>query len=266
MIIEENSKKEPILEISGVTIAYSGRIALADVSFAVYPGEFVGIIGPNGSGKSTLLKGILSINQILNGNISINGVDCHGKKVRRQIGYVAQTNQAETEFPVNAREVVVMGLYAQMGWFKRPKAEHWQRVLHSLEMVGMADFAEHPFWKLSGGQQQRVLIARALVANPQLLFLDEPTSAVDISAQYEILELLERLNREEKMTVLMVGHDINEIVHVCDKIALLDKRLCAYGTPNEVLSKENLTQVYGNRVFVYDHNGHPHVLVGDFHA
>lgn len=260
-------QQQPILSVSGVTIRYPGVIALSGIEFEVQPGEFVGIVGPNGSGKSTLLKGILGLNRIQAGEIRVNGVDCREKsKFRAQIGYVAQKNQGETQFPVTVREVVVMGLYAKLGWFKQPREEHWQQVTDSLKLVGMEAFEDRSFWELSGGQQQRVIIARALVGKPQLLFLDEPTSAVDISAQFEILELLERLNREAGMTIIMVSHDINEIVHFCDKVLLLDRTMRGFGTPDQVVTRENLVPIYGDRIFVYDHNGHPHVLVGDFYA
>jgi ABC-type Mn2+/Zn2+ transport system ATPase subunit len=128
----------------------------------------------------------------------------------------------------------------------------------------MAGLSDRPIGELSGGQYQKAMIARALVNNPELLVLDEPTAAVDISAQRAILELLEKLNREQGMTALMVSHDINEIVHFCDRILLLNGKVCAFGTPAEVLTKENLNSVYGARVFIYDHQGHPHVMAGDF--
>ncbi|HOP74937.1 MAG TPA: metal ABC transporter ATP-binding protein [Bacillota bacterium] len=262
---KDQMSTSPILQLKGVSIGYSDLIALKDVSFEVYPGEFVGVVGPNGSGKSTLLKGILGLRPLLAGSIHVAGVPHHARaEFRSKIGYVPQKNKGETQFPVTALEVVLMGLYSRIGWFRRPKPEHWERAADSLKLVGMGDWMHRHFWDLSGGQQQRVIIARALVGKPELLILDEPTSAVDITAQHEILELLEKLNREAGMTIMVVSHDINEIVHFCDKVLLLDKTVCGFGTASEVLTKENLARVYGERIFVYDHNGHPHVLVGDF--
>lgn len=257
--------EEPLLTFKEVTLGYPGIIALDRVSFTVKRGEFVGIIGPNGAGKSTLLKGILGLLPVVDGDIRIFGMDGRRKELyRKKIGYVPQKNKSEIQFPALVKEVVMMGLYSQIGWWRRPKPFDWEKVVQSLDVVGLGDLKERPFRDLSGGQQQRVIIARALVHNPELLILDEPTAAVDISAQFAILEILERLNREDGKTILMVSHDLNEIIHFCDKILLLSDNAQYFGKPNEILTKENLVLVYGERVFVYEHNGHPHVLVGDF--
>ncbi|HEX7713159.1 MAG TPA: metal ABC transporter ATP-binding protein [Bacillota bacterium] len=257
--------QEPLLIVSGVTLGYPGIIALTNITFTVNQGEFIGIAGPNGSGKSTLLKGILSLLPVQSGVIRYCGYEDRSTRlIRKHIGYVPQKNKTDVHFPALVREVVLMGLYAQIGWVRRPQKIHYQMVLDSLQSVGMADYSEHPIGELSGGQQQRVMIARALVSKPRLLILDEPTAAVDIYAQRSILDTLEKLNREKEVTILMVSHDINEIVHSCDKIILLNRNLSVFGTANEVLTRENLVQVYGDRIYVYEHHGHPHVLVGDF--
>ena len=252
------------LRLSRVTLGYPGVVALREIDFSIDRGEFLGIIGPNGSGKSTLLKGILGLLQPLEGKIFLFGANNKKRDIRKKIGYVPQKSKSEAGFPVSVKDVVMMGLYSQIGWLRRPQAVHYQLVAESLGRVGMAGLGDRPVGELSGGQYQKVMIARALVNNPELLVLDEPTAAVDISAQRAILDLLEELNREQRMTILMVSHDINEIVHFCDRILLLNGRVCAFGTPAEVLTKENLRSVYGTRVFIYDHNGHPHVMVGDF--
>lgn len=252
------------LRLSGVTLGYPGVVALKDIDFSIDRGEFLGIIGPNGSGKSTLLKGILGLLEPLEGEIFLFGANHKKRDIRKKIGYVPQKSKSEAGFPASVKDVVMMGLYSQIGWLRRPQAVHYQLVVESLERVGMAELRDRPIGELSGGQYQKVMIARALVNNPELLVLDEPTAAVDISAQRAILDLLEELNREQEMTILMVSHDINEIVHFCDRILLLNGRVCAFGTPAEVLTKENLRSVYGTRVFIYDHHGHPHVMVGDF--
>lgn len=258
------TNEKPLLQLSGVTLGYPGVIALADVNFSIKRGEFLGIIGPNGSGKSTLLKGILGLLAPSKGEILLFGTDYRNHNIRKKIGYVPQKSRSEASFPASVKEVVMMGLYSQIGWLRRPQAIHYKMVEQSLDRVGMSGLSERPIGDLSGGQYQKVMIARALVNEPELLVLDEPTAAVDISAQRTILELLEQLNREQGMTILMVSHDINEIVHFCDRILLLNGTVCAFGTPVEVLTKENLKSVYGARVFIYDHHGHPHVMVGDF--
>lgn len=256
--------EKPLLHLSGVTLGYPGVIALSKVDFSINRGEFLGIIGPNGSGKSTLLKGILGLLPPLEGDIFLFGTSYKNNNIRKKIGYVPQKSRNEAGFPASVKEVVMMGLYSQIGWLRHPQSIHHQMVERSLARVGMAELSNRPIGELSGGQYQKVMIARALVNEPELLVLDEPTAAVDISAQRAILELLEKLNRELGMTILMVSHDINEIVHFCDRILLLNGTVCAFGTPAEVLTKEHLKSVYGDRVFIYDHHGHPHVMAGDF--
>jgi ABC-type Mn2+/Zn2+ transport system ATPase subunit len=258
------SNEGPLLQLSGATFGYPGTIALTDVSFSINRGEFIGVIGPNGSGKSTLLKGILGLLRPLEGTLFLFGGGSKQREFRKKIGYVPQKSKSDANFPASVQEVVMMGLYSQLGWLRRPNAEHRRLVEESLTRVGMAGLRDRPIGELSGGQYQKVMIARALVNRPELLVLDEPTAAVDIAAQRGILELLEQLNEEQEMTILMVSHDINEIVHFCDGILLLDGAVCAFGSPAEVLTKENLRGVYGDRVFIYDHHGHPHVIVGDF--
>lgn len=253
-----------ILKCSGLTVGYPGQPVLANLNFAIHTGEFVGIVGPNGSGKSTFLKGILGLIPILEGEVTISGATSI-QGGNRRIGYLPQKSSHEADFPILVREVVLMGLYGQIGWLRRPQHRHKEQARQALETVQLADFTERPFAELSGGEQQRVLIARALASDPELLILDEPTAAVDITAQYEILEFLENLNRERGLTILMVSHDINEIVHFCDKVLLLNGNTGIFGGPTEVLTKENLRSIYGNRLFVYDHHGHPHIVVGDFH-
>lgn len=260
----ENSSGKKLLKLSGVTLGYPGVVVLSNISLMIESGEFVGIIGPNGSGKSTFLKGILGLLKIQAGEIQYTEDTLDLKQARREMGYVPQKSKNDIAFPALVKEVVLMGLYAQIGWFRPIRRKHWAKVYKSLGYVGMSDFAERPIGTLSGGQQQRVMIARALVSNPKLLMLDEPTASVDIAAQEAIFQTLSRLNKERGTTVLLVTHDINEIVHSCDKILLLNRELSFFGKPTEVLTKENLKQVYGDRVYLYDHKRHPHILVGDF--
>jgi ABC-type Mn2+/Zn2+ transport system ATPase subunit len=190
----ETSATQPLLEVSGLTLGYGGTLsspavrAFTNVSFQVQPGEFVGIIGPNGSGKSTLLKGILGMLPVLNGAIRFNGLMINQRQFRKAVGYVPQKSKNVLHFPALVREVVLMGLYAQIGWLHYPQKIHREKVMDALHLVGMADFSERPIGALSGGQQQRVMIARALVvAEPQLFVLDEPTASVDVAAQNMIL-------------------------------------------------------------------------------
>lgn len=274
--MNENSKtdnNQPIIKFSSVSLCYPGIIAVSNVNFEIIEGEFIGIIGPNGSGKSTLFKGILGLIKPSAGKIFFcdkfffNNIHIKKNKIkyiRKSIGYVPQKNKNDIYFPVTVKEVTLMGLYAQIGWFHQIKKIHIEKAIESLDRVGMADFCNQPISELSSGQQQKVMIARALVSNPKILLLDEPTASIDVYAQNIILETLEKLNKENGITVLMISHDINEIVHFCDKILLLNNDFHKFGRANEVLTKENLKNVYGERIYVHYHKGHPHILIGDF--
>ncbi|MCL6615325.1 MAG: metal ABC transporter ATP-binding protein, partial [Firmicutes bacterium] len=244
---------EPFLSLTDVSLGYAGRAVLSGVSFTVARGEFVGIFGPNGSGKSTLLKGILGLLPPLAGEIVVAGYRTQElSRARRSIGYCPQ-QEDPGGFPVMALEVVLMGLYPKLGWFRRPKRGHREQAREALRWVGMEEYGGHLLAGLSAGQRQRVLLARALVGEPEILLLDEPTAAVDIAAQAAILATIERWHRERGLTVLMVSHDINEIVHSCQKVLLLNRGVVAFGPPEEVLTLPNLQRVYGQRVFVYQH-------------
>ena len=257
---------EPLVSLRDVGLGYGGKPVLTRVSFSVARGEFVGVFGPNGSGKSTLLKGILGLLPPLYGEIVVAGYKTRELGcARRLIGYCPQ-QENPGDFPATALDVVLMGLYAKLGWFHRSGRKERRQAREALRAVGMEEYAGHLFADLSAGQRQRVLLARALAADPQLFLLDEPTSAVDIAAQASILTTIERLHRERGLTVLMVSHDINEIVHFCQKVLLVFHGVVGFGPPGEVLTLANLRRIYGPRVLVYEHHGHPHVLVGDFDA
>lgn len=262
----DNACASIVLRMDRAALGYQGLAAVSDLSLEISGGEYIGVIGPNGAGKSTFIRGILGLVPLLAGEIAVFDQPRSAlAAVRKKLGYVPQKNAHEKMFPVTALEVVLMGLYARIGWFRRPRREDWDQAYESLSAVGLAGIARIPFDELSGGQQQRVLMARALAGRPDLLLLDEPTAGVDIAARDTILGIIEELNKTRGLTVIMVSHDVNEIVHFCDRILLLNRRMIGFGRPNEVLTVENLRPVYGARVFIYDHRGHPHLLVGDFH-
>lgn len=258
---------EPVIEFEGVTVAYSHRIALYDITLTIKRGEFIGVIGPNGSGKSTMLKSILGLTKPLRGKLSLFGDNCpFARSFRSRIGYLPQREVIDPRFPIIVRELVLMGRYGTIGLLHSPTKKDKEVAMQALKQVGMEDFAEEPVGHLSGGQQQRVLIARALAQEPEVLLLDEPTTGLDVAAQEKIVDIICKIHKEKGITVLFVTHDVNQISSHVDKLAYLNRRLYAFGRPEEVLRRETLTQIYGTEVTVLEGHGRPQVIVGDHHA
>lgn len=198
-----------IIELENVSFGYGKDNILHDVNFIVKRQEYVGIIGANGAGKSTLMKLILGQLTPDEGRIAVN---------TSRIGYVPQVGfSGAANFPANVEEIVLTGLYGEIGMFHLPKREHRKKVADTLELVGMKDYRKRMLSELSGGQQQRVMIARALISNPELLVLDEPLTGIDKEAGQKLYELLSKLNREYGMTILMVTHNMEQVSHYTNR-------------------------------------------------
>lgn len=237
------------LKVKRLTIAYQDKPVLENASFEVPAGKLVGIIGPNGAGKSTLLKGILQLIPIITGEVTILGKTY--KEMRKSLGYVPQRESVDWDFPTNALDVVMMGRYGHLGWFKRPGAKEKKIGLESLEKVGMLDFAKRQISQLSGGQQQRVFLARALAQEADLYFMDEPFAAVDAATEKAIITLLNELKRQGK-TVLVVHHDLSTVKEYFDWTILINKTIIEYGPTENVFTVDNLQKTYGGMLTVLD--------------
>lgn len=215
------------LRCENISVGYEDGIVVSDVSFELNRGDYVCIVGENGAGKSSLLKGILGLAKVQSGKIEYgDGIG------RSDVGYLPQQKDYQKNFPATVKEVVMSGFLNKMGL--RPyynKAEK-KKAMDILSDFGMADYVKAPFGSLSGGQKQRVLLARALCATDKLLLLDEPTTGLDPVATEELYELLKRLNREKKTTILMVSHDLNKAVSDAGLILHVNKRSgCGYFGP-----------------------------------
>lgn len=237
------------ISISDLTVAYQRTPVLWDLHAEIPAASLVGIIGPNGAGKSTLLKAIMNIGPPSSGRILIHG---EPYTLQRPLtAYVPQRNSVDWDFPVNALEVVTMGLYRQIGWFRRVKAEHRQRALEALRSVGMEENAQRHISKLSGGQQQRVFLARALAQEAQIFLMDEPFAGVDAKTEQAIVVLLQKLRSRQK-TVVVVHHDLRSAPKYFDYIIMLNKVLIAAGATAEVFTEENIYRCYGGKVGITD--------------
>ncbi|MBI3359238.1 MAG: metal ABC transporter ATP-binding protein [Nitrospirae bacterium] len=262
MMIEKS-----IIQAAHAVFSYANKIALTGITFQVAEGEFVGIIGPNGSGKTTLLKGILGLVPPVSGELHI--FDCACEKMRchhrAKIGYLPQKGMVNSHYPITAGEVALMGRYGAIGLFRSPSNADKAIVLESLAAVGMETLSDFPFGALSAGQQQRVLIARALSQRPKILLLDEPTTGIDTPAQHQLIELVCHLHQQYRLTILFVTHDINMVSPVVDSLILLKGRLFGKGAPSTLLTKEILSEVYGQEVVLTEREKTPYVIVSDMH-
>ena len=233
------------LHVEDLTVAYRHAPVLWDIDLDVPPGVMCAVVGPNGAGKSTLLKAALGLVEPVAGHVRFLGLPY--RQVRRRVAYVPQRSSVDWDFPATALDVVEMGLYGRLGWFRRPGKAERAAALAALADVEMADFAARPIAELSGGQQQRVFIARALVQAPEVLLLDEPMAGVDAVTEAAIVALLRRL-RDGGCTVIVVHHDLHTVAALFDWMVLLNVRVIAQGPVAQVLTAENLARAYGGRV------------------
>lgn len=210
---------EKIIEVKNVSFKYDKEYILKNVNFDVNKGDFVGIIGANGTGKSTLIKLILGILKPDLGEVKINGVNPDKIKSINSIGYVPQVGLSRgIDFPATVTEIVMMNMYKEIGLFRFPKKAHIKKAKDILNIVGMSDFHNKRFCDLSGGQQQRVVIAKAMVNNPEILVLDEPTAGIDNKSEIVLYELLDKLHSERKITIVMISHDLEKIKKHSNKL------------------------------------------------
>ncbi|TVQ98138.1 MAG: metal ABC transporter ATP-binding protein [Spirochaetaceae bacterium] len=237
------------LHIRDLTVAYHRKPVLWDVDLDVPPSVVAGIVGPNGAGKSTLIKAVLDLVPHASGTVEIFGKPY--RKQRRLVGYVPQRESVDWNYPINALELVAMGLYRTIGWFRRVGPVYRRRALQALADVGMADLAHRQISQLSGGQQQRIFLARALVQDAEVYFMDEPFSGVDAATEKTIIAILQRL-REAGKTVFVVHHDLETVRDYFDYLIMLNMRVVSAGPVAEVFTPENLRRTYGGRLTLLD--------------
>lgn len=233
------------LHVEDLTVSYQSKPVLWDIDLDVPPGVLAAIVGPNGAGKSTLIKAVLGLLKPAAGHITIHGRPY--REQRRHVGYVPQRSSVDWDFPTTALDVTTMGLYGHLGWFKRPGRDAHKRAMKALEMVGMQDFAKRQISQLSGGQQQRVFLARALVQEADVYFLDEPMAGVDATTERVIVNLLRELRNQGK-TVIVVHHDLQTVTHYFDWMLILNVRAIAQGSVRDVYTAENLRAAYGGQI------------------
>ena len=242
----------PVLEIHDMTVAYHRRPVLWDVDLTIERPSLVGIVGPNGAGKSTLIKAVLGLVPIASGRVSLYGRT--PDRQRQLVGYVPQRESVDWDFPVSVFDVVLMGTYGRLGWFRRPGRAEREWAMECLRHVGLADLARRQIGQLSGGQQQRTFLARALAQRAEIYFMDEPMAGVDAATERVIFSLLREL-RDAGKTVLVVHHDLRTVPVYFDQVALLNMRLVASGPTQKVFTPDNLRKTYGGRLDILEAAG-----------
>ncbi|OGB99305.1 MAG: hypothetical protein A3G35_03530 [candidate division NC10 bacterium RIFCSPLOWO2_12_FULL_66_18] len=249
------------LEVRELAAGYDGTPAIEGITFAIPPGQMVGVIGPNGAGKSTLFKAILGLIPRQQGEILLH--DAPALDQRAMMGYLPQLEEINRAFPVSVEDVVMMGRYPRIGWCRRPRSHDDEAVRQALARVELLDHARTQIGRLSGGQQQRAFLARVLAQDPHLLLLDEPVSGVDTTTQHAIFALLEELRNSGK-TVVVATHDLNCVVERFDQVLCLNRRVIAYGPPKEAFREDTLDQTYGHHLMIVQ-VGDRRVVVADEH-
>jgi manganese/zinc/iron transport system ATP- binding protein len=237
--------EEAPLWVNDLTVAYHRKPVLWDIDLTLPEGRLIAVVGPNGAGKSTFIKAVLGLVPRASGSVTIYGESYETQ--RHLVGYVPQRESVDWDFPVNALDVVAMGLYRRIGWFRPVGRSHRQTALGALEKVGMANFAKRQISQLSGGQQQRVFLARALAQDAQLYLMDEPFAGVDVATERAIIALLKELKAAGK-TCVVVHHDLQTVPTYFDHVVLLNMRLVAAGPVDTVFNEENVKKTYGGRL------------------
>jgi len=238
------------VEVTDMTVAYREKPVLWDIDLEVPTGILLAIVGPNGAGKSTLIKSILGLVKPAAGQVLIYGRPYEDQ--RSLVGYVPQRGSVDWDFPTSVLDVVMMGRYGALGWVRRPGKKEKSVALEALEKVGMTDFVGRQISQLSGGQQQRVFLARALVQDASVYFMDEPFQGVDARTERAIIGLLQELRSAGK-TVIVVHHDLQTVPEYFDWVMLLNVRRIASGPVAEVFNEANLRLAYGGRVAFKSH-------------
>lgn len=239
----KKSEREVVVKVKGLTVAYNEKPVLKNVSLNIEKGVMMAIVGPNGAGKSTLIKGMLNLIRPLTGEVTFYGEKY--EKMRNRVAYVPQRGSVDWDFPTTVYDVVEMGRYGKVGWLKRIRKIDREKTKEAIRMVEMSEFSRRQISQLSGGQQQRVFLARALVQEAEIYFMDEPFQGVDSRTEKSLVKLLKRLRNEGK-TVVAVHHDLQTVKEYFDHVTFINASLIASGHVNEVFTEENIEKTYKN--------------------
>lgn len=259
------TRRAAIIEATDVSVVFNGVAAVDRASVAIHPGRITAICGANGSGKSTLLKCLSGLEAPTGGDIRLAGQALGGlsrRDIARQVAVLGQN--PETPAGLNVEELVEQGRYPHRPWLTRLRANDRDAIERAIAAVDLEDMRQRQLASLSGGERQRAWVAMALAQEPQILFLDEPTSFLDVRHQAELLTLLRRLNREDGLTIIAVLHDLNQVIEFADDVILMKKgQVLSTGAPADIFTPQSLSHAFGCKVDVvaHPHTGRPFCLI-----
>jgi zinc transport system ATP-binding protein len=235
-----------ILSISNLCFGYGKAEVLCNISFTVEQGDYIALVGPNGAGKTTLIKNILGLINRYNGKIELFGINRHNFVDWKRIGYLPQRgNLFNPLFPATVKEVVGLGLLSQKRFPKQYVPADFEQIKQTLDLMEIADLKDKLVGELSGGQQQRVFLARALVTNPELLILDEPSAALDPQSRESFFNLMQSINQDKKITIILITHDPAQIGQYANKLLYLDKKIVFYGSFTDFCKSDEMNRYFG---------------------
>jgi len=239
-----------VISAASITCGYSGLPVIKELSLSVNEAGFIGVIGPNGSGKSTLVKALTGVLGLMEGEVKLMGKDISrmsARAIARSVAVIPQETSIFFSFTIE--EIVSMGRHPHVGRFRKMDLSDLDIVERAMQYTDTAHLRDRYINSISGGEKQRAVIARGLAQEPRILFLDEPTSHLDINHQVEVFDLLRKLNRDQRLTVFAVTHDLNLCAEYCERVYVLkDGRIAAGGAPKDILTRETIKAVYGAEV------------------
>lgn len=254
---EKHSHSQVItIETEGLCVKLGGRVVLEDINLQIHQGEAVALIGPNGAGKTTLLKALLGLVEVQKGTVRLLGSESLSE-VSSRIGYVPQRVVADPSFALSVREFLSLHVKGiRWPWFSRKKLD--SLLEKTVQEIGLGDLLSRSVAELSGGQFQRVMIAFALLKEPEVLFMDEPTAGVDAPGEEDFYEMIAKIHASRHLSVVLVSHDLSMVYKHASRVYALNRVICCQGTPEEVLKGQNLSQVFGREFSCYHHHHSPH--------
>src|SRR5438309_6215009 len=249
----------PLVELSNVSNSYGPTLALQDVSLKIWPGQFMAIVGPNGGGKTTLLRTILGMVSVERGKVLLRGKGPQRLSLER-VGYVPQLETIDWNFPITVEEVLLMGLFRKNHWLKRIQKTDLGKLNALLDRLNLTGLGKRHIRELSGGQQQAVFLGRALLGDPELILLDEPTAGLDIRSRDDVIHFLHEINHHG-VAIVITAHDLNWVAAHLPWAVCLNRRLVAQGRPQEIFNAAVLKDTYSGEMIVFHHDGM--VMIGE---
>jgi zinc/manganese transport system ATP-binding protein/zinc transport system ATP-binding protein len=249
----------PLVELSEVSNCYGTIPALQNVSLSIWPGQFMAVVGPNGGGKTTLLRTILGMVPMTQGKLFLRGEELRHSAIER-IGYVPQLETIDWNFPITVEEVIAMGFFRRNHWIRGIRKEERRRLQDIMERLNLSGLGKRHIRELSGGQQQAVFLARALLGDPQLILLDEPTAGLDIRSRDDMIHFLHEINHQG-VAIVITAHDLNWVAAHLPWVVCLNQRVIAEGRPQDVFNSSVLKETYRGDMVVFLHDGM--VMIGE---